>query len=242
MGDIKYPELYNIFSEWAEYMKATRKRKLVVRLWVCFGVTFLLGLFLGCFFSNATRMIYGSIMALGLFIYFIKDLFLLARIEKNDEDIDKYINMASANAKRYYLVPNDTTSIMQVVGDIDVDYFELIEESIKRGICFGSPFVYVTDEYVISRSSESLKFNPVIVPKSLIEDMLIYDKHFWESGWLKKFNCLDIHIMKNSDKQRVRHLKRVIIESEFYPNKNSKLYKQDDPFGLKCRHIELTKK
>ena len=144
MGDIKYPELYNIFSEWAEYMKATRKRKLVVRLWVCFGVTFLLGLFLGCFFSNATRMICGSIMALGLFISFIKDLFLLSRIEKNDEDIDKYINMASANAKRYYLVPNDTASIMQVVGDIDVDYFELIEESIKRGICFGSPFVYVT--------------------------------------------------------------------------------------------------
>ena len=237
----KYNNLSTIFVTWVEYINAEKKKRIILLTVAYFIFTVFLR-YIKSKPANIYFMIFYLVIEISFLVYYLMGIISIIKISITPISVNKYINMTGANAKRYRLIPYDTNSIMLAPGDIDTDYFEPIEASINRGIYFSSPYLYVTDEYLISRSATSLKFNPVIIPKNVIEKISFCDMNIFKNGWLAKYDCIDIFFKKNEDTKQLGHIKRVVATKNRHGMKDVQIYTNEDPLALKLRYIDLTKK
>lgn len=156
----------------------------------------------------------------------------LSRLDMKDGMFDKYLNMISANAKRYKILPDESSFIMIGAGDIVGDYLRQIDDSIGRGRILESPYMIITDEYLVSRSASSLQFNPVVISKSMVESISFFDKGILSGAQFGVYEFIDLRIVQISEAQRVKSIKRVLARKGMIGRKATRIGKGDPFKGL----------
>lgn len=226
----KYPNIYDVILGW---LKSIYVEKIIgyVKL-------FLLTLIIFIIFRDHVVVAASSIglmvsWAIVIKVIDIKYKLELRRLDKKDGDFDRYLNMISTNAKRYKVLPDEENFIMMGAGDVVGDYLREVDDSIGSGIMMDSPYMVVTDEYIVSRSASSLKINPVAISKSMIEDISFYNTGMFAERLFAVYEFMNIHIIQISDKQKVKTIKRVVAKRGMFGRKKTKTI-TDNPFaGLK---------
>lgn len=208
----KYNNIYKVFYDWHMLEWASRFLRLfmlvaaiVVYVFVCpaFG------------WKKTLACIFLIIWAIVCMIKVVAFGFSIQCFDVMDGIFDKEIKMLREGFKRYDLVPTSEDYIMIVKGDIVGLVLKELDASIARGIQFRSPYMMITDSFIISRSDMSFQDSPVAIPKDKIGEITYFDKGV--------FQFMNINISQILDDEEPIIFTRVVGKKGRFSRKKVKI-------------------
>lgn len=224
---VKYNyELPNLNKTFVIWLQSYNKDKL---FYLFFSTIIILLIPLFIFLYPSTGEIAYTIFQLVAYIVFqfalcFNAYYWIRRMQKIDGSLlDNSISMIVTNSKKFKLLP-DTSSFIYVEKDnVLKAHFEDIEKSLHGHIVYISPFVTITDDYIISKCASSFQYNPIVIPRSRIQK-ISFSKGVYRNGFIfRNYIMLDIKLTELDNPQRVKQLRRVLCKGFRLDNETTQL-------------------
>lgn len=219
----KYPCIYGVFTDWVSGNYGRQFIRLFITVALILGYLFLS---ISYHISLVVSCVMICLWSLVLMEKLIAYEHALTCLENRDGDFDRYIRMMRENAERFKLLPDEDSFIMMESGDIAGEYLSQVEDSLRRGTSFSNSYLVVTDEFLISRGTEPLQFNPVAIPKSLTGEITYSASVVFEKGYLTGYDLMEIPILQMSGSQSVT-VKRIAARWKLFGRKHPAIQQKD---------------
>lgn len=149
------------------------------------------------------------------FYYSVKDFDMEGGV------FDKYIKMVLEGFNRYGLIPSSDNYIMMGPDDNAKRLLEELDSSISRGAQIQSPYMLITDAFIVSRSDMSFQYSPVAVPKDMISEISFFDKGIVHKRRFAVYEFMNIKIEPISEYAGTSVLTRVVAKKGIFGRKKT---------------------